>query len=144
MLYKRNTQHTECISLSVGSFMLYLCYSLILHLLFALVLLQRGDLSVPAGFGHPALLLLLLHLLHQTHLTTATLIRVITLYTTYITHEKNSKIVWNSFHSLNLRIIFSCNIFWENNANFWPCDKISLKCQLFWNWYLYIIWKLNT
>ncbi len=73
---EKNTQHIECISLSVGSFMLYLCYSPIMHLLFALALLQCGDLSVPVGFGHPTLLLLLLHLLHQTHLATATIATV--------------------------------------------------------------------
>lgn len=40
------------------------------HLLFPLVLLQCGNLTVPAWLCHPVLLLLLLHLLHQTHLTT--------------------------------------------------------------------------
>lgn len=73
---KKKKHHIEHISLSVGSFMLHQCYFPIMHLLFALVLLKWGNLSVPAGFGHSALLLLLLHLLHQTHLTTVTIATV--------------------------------------------------------------------
>ena len=41
----------------------------VVHLLFALVLPEAGDLSAPPGLCPSVLLLLLLHLLHQTNLT---------------------------------------------------------------------------